>query len=151
MNKQSLFSEKLEESISYVINRSAIKIKTNLFKKFKECGFDITPEQMTVLYGLQEKNGQYQKELGDKILKDKPNVTRLLDILEKRRLVERKADTNDRRKFKVFITEEGGKTLEKLLPIAKEVKKQAIKDIPENDLKILVNILNKISKNIDSL
>lgn len=141
----------LESSIGYVINRTAIKIKTYLFKSFKENGFDITPEQLAVLIGLRQKNGQYQKELGDKILKDKPNMTRLLDILEKMKFITRKPDKNDRRKFKIFLTEEGNKTVENFFPIMSNVKKNLIKNITEEELCNLTNVLNKIALNIENL
>lgn len=141
----------LESSIGYVINRTAIKMKTYLFKCFKDKGFDITPEQLSVLIGLRRKNGQYQKELGDKILKDKPNMTRLLDILEKMKFITRKPDKNDRRKFKIFLTEEGNKTVEKLLPIITETKNNFTANITEEEISLLINVLSKISNNIENL
>lgn len=141
----------LNSSIGYVINRTAIKIKTYLFKGFKENGFNITPEQLTVLIGLRQKNGQYQKELGDKVLKDKPNMTRLLDILEKMKLITRKHDKQDRRKFKIFLTEEGNETIEKLLPIITATKKNLVRNLTEEEISNVINVLNKISFNIENV
>ncbi|MEI7473303.1 MAG: MarR family transcriptional regulator [bacterium] len=151
MTKNNKCELNFEESIAYVINRTAIKLKTYLFKQFKDSGFDITPEQLAVLIGLSQKNGQYQKELGDKILKDKPNMTRLLDILEKRGLITRKSDKTDRRKFKIFITKEGETTLELLLPITVEARNKAIKDIKDEEIEQVIKILNKITLNIENV
>ena len=48
-----------------------------------------------------------QVELAEMTFKDKPNVTRMLEVLERKQLIFRQPDENDRRAYKVFLTEVG--------------------------------------------
>ena len=69
----------IEKSIGFIIYRSALKMKSTLQRILKDRGFDITPEQWGILRVLREEEGISQKEIGDRLFKDKPNVTRMLD------------------------------------------------------------------------
>lgn len=51
--------------------------------------------------------GLTQSELGEQIHRDPPATSRVVDDLRARRLVETRVDPDDRRRRRVFITEEG--------------------------------------------
>ena len=98
-----------ENTIGYTINRTAIRMRNELWKKFKEKGFDITIDHWIVLNRLWDEDGWTQSELAMMTYKDKANITRILDAMAKRDLIERKPDLNDRRVFRVHLTEKGKK------------------------------------------
>ena len=83
-------SFKFDDSVGFFVNRAAIRLKNRLWQSFKEGGFDITPEQWAVLNCLWEKDGQTQTEIADRIIKDKTNLTRMLDVMEREGLLERR-------------------------------------------------------------
>lgn len=71
--------------------------------------FGITEHQYNVLRILR---GSYPKglptlEVGDRMLEQQPNVTRLVDRLEKKGLARRERCTHDRRIVRCWITDEG--------------------------------------------
>lgn len=70
----------------------------------------LTASQFGVLEALYHLGPMCQQELGRKILKTGGNMTMVIDNLEKRGLVVRKRDTDDRRYFQVALTP-GGKRL----------------------------------------
>src|SRR5688572_15254749 len=94
----------LDKAVAYKIQRTARLLRLHLIKFLQDAGTDITPEQWFILFRLHENEGQSQGELADKDLQDHPNITRMLDMLEKRQLVIRTADPQDRRKFLIFLT-----------------------------------------------
>ena len=61
--------------------------------------------------------GLRQYEIGEKVLLNKHNLSRLIDRLEKKRLVSRNACAEDRRGNRIIITAEGEKMLNEMWPV----------------------------------
>lgn len=135
----------LDDSVGYLINIVAGKLKNQLNRRFT--AFDITSEQWAVLNRLWEKDGVTQKDLAEKTFKDQANIGRILDKLEKKELIRRCVDTEDRRVLIVFLTQEGLKLRKELIPLASEVLNLAQKDISEKEVKVLETVLKKILRN----
>ena len=136
----------VEKSIGFIIYRTALAMKATLQRTLKERGFDITPEQYGILHVLREEAGLSQKEIGNILFKDKPNVSRMLDALERKRLIFRQPI--DRRKYAIFLTEEGERLIEETLSIGLELGERAIKGLLGRELESLEGMLNKIYENI---
>ncbi len=136
----------IEKAAGFVIYRTALRMKSALHRAFKDKGFESTPEQWGVLRLLWEDEGLSQKEIGNRLFKDKPNVTRLLDALEKKKLIFRQPA--DRRTFAIFLTKEGKKLQKELLPIVLALQKKAIQGLSESDLNTLHRLLNQIYRNL---
>ena len=118
-------------------------------QRFTARGFEITPEQMTVLAALIDHDGMYQRQIGAITLKDRPNITRIINILENMKLVTRKPDVNKRKIFKIFITDEGKKVFEKVIPTALELWQRTIEGVSEEELQITLRVLNKFKENLE--
>jgi len=138
-----------EVGVGYCINKTALYLKITALKLFKERNFNITPEQFGILFFLSKEDGLCQRQLAKITLKDRPNITRLVDILEKNDFVYRKTDPNNRRIFKVFITEEGRKQVTEIHPLLLEIQNKAIKGITSNEIRSIKKILEKICENMD--
>ena len=143
MDKQKLVKDK----IGFQLVR--IGRVTRLFgtQKFTAGEAYITPEQFWILNVLVSNDGIYQRQIGQITLKDRPNITRLLKILEVKGLITKKEDVNKRKIYKIFITEKGRKVHAKILPIVLSVWETCIKDIENEEIKIFLYTLNKIKMN----
>lgn len=113
--------------------------------------FDITAEQWQVLIKLSKQNNINQKVLSQLVNKDQPTLTRMLDILQRKALVERHASKEDRRSFCIHITEKGLALTEKLIPYIEDIFKNILNGISEKDLTIYMDVLAQIDKNISNL
>ena len=113
--------------------------------------FDLTAEQWQVLLTLSKQNKINQKILSQAVNKDQPTLTRMLDILERKALVERHLSKEDRRSFSVHITEKGLDLTEKLIPYIEDIFKKILNGISEKDLKTYLDVLTKIDNNITNL
>ena len=136
-----------EDCMSHFIGKTVQSIKNLIFREFKAKNFNITPEQWAVMSYLHKEDGLYQKQIADFLFKDKPTVTRILDILEKKNLIIRISDEKDRRKFKIYLTQDGKDTVAQLIPIAKEIQFKIRENIQQEEFEILKTILNKIYMN----
>jgi DNA-binding MarR family transcriptional regulator len=118
---------------------------------FQKHGFNLTPEQFLVMDTLWDEGVLSQQKIADIIFKDKNSVTKLIDALEKKGLVNRISDKSDRRLNQIHITERAIIIKEEITKIALESTDGIIRDIPKEELLIFINVLNKMAKNIDSL
>ena len=110
--------------------------------------FDITPEQFAILALLQERDGLQQREIADLLLKDRPNITRILERMQNKKLIRRETDLKDRRAVRVHLTTQGGKLFPKVEKIALNFKAQAYQGLSETELKQFKDTLHLISENL---
>ena len=141
---------KIDDVLGHAVNRAAIIIRKRLTMLFKEAGFHITPEEFSIMSRLWEEDGLLQSEITEKTLKDKTRVTRLLGGLLEQSLVEKRVLPEDRRNFKIYLTDKGHNLKYELLPIVSGLMSVAASNISEEDLKITMNTLRTVFTNINS-
>jgi DNA-binding MarR family transcriptional regulator len=138
----------LDNSPGFIIYRTATKLKAELSRALHAAGFSVTPEQWAVLNRLWENEGESQTILAERTSKDRHNMTRILDLLEKNGLVRREPDPEDRRSRRIFLTDEG-KTLKKeLIPIVKKHLLRAFAGLGTEDVEQLMRIHEHIVANL---
>lgn len=139
---------RIEETLDYILGTTVQCLKNALYREFKRENYSITPEQWSVLAKLHHEDGLYQKQVADSLAKDKPTTTRILDLLERKNLIIRISDDKDRRKTKVYLTQEGKNTAKNLIPIAMEFQKKLKENITPHELDLLEKTIQKITENI---
>jgi MarR family 2-MHQ and catechol resistance regulon transcriptional repressor len=77
---------------------------------------NLTVSQFGILEALHHLGPLHQKDLAKKILKSTGNITMVVDNLEKRGLVERVLDEEDRRHYFVRITVQGARLIRSFFP-----------------------------------
>jgi DNA-binding MarR family transcriptional regulator len=141
----------IEHSLGYVLARANWMMKTGFSRILREKGLDVTPEQWAVMYFAWENPGITQTELARRSLKDKPNVTRILDVLVKKQYVERRCDPSDRRASRVFLTNQGEAVLPHILDAAMQSNREAVCDMDEPQVRQLVNLLNQVFETLEKI
>ncbi|NOY45613.1 MAG: MarR family transcriptional regulator [Deltaproteobacteria bacterium] len=76
----------------------------------------LTISQFGALEALYHLGPLCQKDLGKKLLKTDGNITLVVDNLEKRGLVERRRDPEDRRYVVVHLSEKGRELIQRIFP-----------------------------------
>lgn len=145
------FSYDLDNAVGYAIGHTAHRLKMGLRRAFTSQGHDVTPEQWVVLYRLYESQGLTQVDLGERTVKDKTSITRILDRLESKALAERRRDANDRRSQRIFLTAEGHSLVEHLVPLVRAYAAEAFADVPTEDRDHLRRILANIETRLDAM
>ena len=87
-----------------------------------------------MLTRLRDGEGMNQSQLGEQTFKDRHNITSMLDLLEKRGLIERQVDEADRRAYRVFLTEAGKDAEEKLKTLVKGHRAAIFEGLSAEDL-----------------
>jgi DNA-binding MarR family transcriptional regulator len=138
----------LRQSIGSLISKTNWYMRAYLNKKIREKKLDITIEQWVVLSIVSKQPGNSQTEIAKKGLKDKTNVTRILDLLEKNRYIKREKDEHDRRMYTIYLTQIGEDALRILNPLAKEINEESCKEIDNNNLIMVTKSLEQICNTI---
>ena len=136
------------DSYSYLLDRTARRVKGYAQQRFASGNFDITVDQWLILKNLDNDRYLKQKELAEITGKDNPTLTRIIDLLCKKGLTERVMHKDDRRSFTVHLTHEGKAKLEELAPQVDDIRMKAWENLTEDDYEQLKTILNKIYQNL---
>lgn len=139
------YMSQFKELGSY-IDRTYKVVRQDLINRFKNAGVDITPEQWVILAKLSEKD-MYQTELASMSFRDKPTVSRIVDLLEKKNLVQRIPDKDDGRKYHVSITSNGLAVIDKATPAVNESRELGWTNLSDEEYESLIAILDKVFTN----
>ncbi|GIM28153.1 MarR family transcriptional regulator [Clostridium polyendosporum] len=139
---------KMDESMGFILNVTTRKFLQLLSLKFSL--YDITTEQWSLLNLLEDYNGISQKDLAKRSEKDPANVTRILDQLERKGLIKRIPNLEDRRSFLAYITDEGIELNKKLIPIEHDVVNIALNNLSDEKIALLRESLKEITTNINN-
>ncbi len=110
----------------------------------------LTSSQWKVILALNLFNGISQKELADKIYIDGSTLVPIIDKMERGRLVERKPDHDDRRNNRIFLTKQSESTVDSIIEIILQLRKELYKGISQGEQEIIRNVLKKIIDNADN-
>ena len=144
-----MLQEKLsEQKIGIRLTRVGMLSKVFAVQTFNRLKLELTPEQFMVLMVLKDNKEMYQRQLGTLTFKDRPNITRIVSILEKGGYIEAKNSSNGRQIKQLFITQKGKGICKKYMPIISDVWENTIKDIPEDEINSFIETLNKIENNL---
>lgn len=141
--------ESYDQDIGMLTNKTNKKLIHYLNRKLEK--FHLTTEQWLVLLKLSKQDKISQKLLAEVSGKDQSTLTRILDILERKKFIQRHPSKEDRRYFVIHITEEGLGITQKVDPFLEEIFKDVLKGISYEKLKIFNEILLQIDENIDNL
>lgn len=139
----------LSKEFAVRLNLAACKLKQFTALMLKQNDVDLTPEQFLLIDLLWNNGPMSQQNLADTMRKDKNSITKLVDGLEKKQLVERQRDRNDRRSNLVVLTSkaDGMKLYAKEKGIS--MLDGIIRGISEEEMRAFFATLDKITANMD--
>lgn len=118
-------------------------------RSFQEAGYgDLTPEQWGLLVRLRRQEGVNQNQLAEKTFKDRHNIARILFLLEKHGYVERRPAEDDKRAYRLFLTDAGRAVLEAMAPIVENHFSIMFKGLDASELQALNSLVERIMSNL---
>ena len=138
------------ELYSFITGKASTAIARRLQRKFNQAGINLTIEQWSVLYQLWKEDGKSQQELCNATFRDKPSITRLVDNLEKLKLVKRVASKDDRRMNMIYLTNEAQVLQEQTMGLANQTLNEALDGVTIEQIEIAKMVLQKVYDNLAS-
>jgi DNA-binding MarR family transcriptional regulator len=136
------------ELYSVINGMASTAVARRLQKNFRQSGLEITIEQWSVLYHLWKEDCLSQQELGTRTFRDKPSITRLIDNLEKQKLVKRMASKTDRRINLVCLTDAARELQDKTIDLANQTMNEALLGISRDEIDTVKQVLQKVYDNL---
>ncbi len=141
----------LKNKVLFSLGVTALLSKIAQLQMFAHKQFPITPEQHFILSILSENKELYQRQICEIAYKDRPNVTRLINILEEKGLVKRVPDVNKRKIYKIIITDEGIKLHNHIKQHMIALRDEAVKDIQTEDMEKCLNVMLQMIDNLEPI
>lgn len=136
-----------EDSSLRLLSRSTNLVKKKLSADLVD--YDISLEQWAILTRAYMMEGSNQKNLAETSSKDRAAVTRILNILESKGLVERKHSPNDKREFLIYLTADGHNLYNKTSVIMTRSLREINSIFNQNELECMKNSLRKLLSNLE--
>jgi MarR family transcriptional regulator for hemolysin len=111
----------------------------------------LTPSQWKIILALNLSDGLTQKELADKIYVDGSTLVPILDKMEQNGLIERKADSKDRRINRIFLTSKSESTVDSIILIVLQLRKMIYMGLSEDEINSARKTLDVMTRNSDDL
>lgn len=138
--KQASIEEQI--IVTFLTKLDSIKIKLSAVTAME----DVTPQQYNILRILRGagENGLPTLEIGNRMLEHSPGITRLIDRLERKKLVERVRSDVDRRLVTCKITSIGLEVLEKLQSGITQLHEEVSKNLDPTEKELFLTLLKRI-------
>ena len=104
----------------------------------------LTHGQFFMMVAIMEEEGQLPCELADKTSQDRATTTGLLDRLEKDGWIERRADPDDRRSLRIFLTQHGRNNKKNLLKLFEETNQKFLNCFTKEEWSQMQNFLSRL-------
>lgn len=135
----------VEKSYTVLIRDVHLAISGHIKNKLSP--FNLAPEQNFIMMLLWKKDGITQNEIGERLGKDKTNITRMISNLENKGFVRKITCTDDRRCFKIYLTPAGAQLEQEVCPVMEEVGQELVDGISAEELVVLRRLLTKVRDN----
>lgn len=139
--------EKLKDTIFYSLDKAIRTYRQFAQRNLRVQISDITIDQWLVLKTLHEQPEISQKVLADQVFKDYASITRIIDLLVRRAYLIRTPHPEDRRRFKLDLSDQALSMLDPLIAIVKNNRQKALFGISQEEIIALNSTLEKIIKN----
>lgn len=144
-----MYREYLKGRIGSLIYITGTLVRGFSTQTFSEKEFGLTPDQYVILSLLIENEEIiYQRQLAEIMFKDRANISRIIDIMQKNGLIEKIPEAHGRKIYKLVVTQKGRELKEKVFPTDIDLRQEITRDITQEELAITFNTLEKMNRNI---
>ena len=118
----------------------------------RQTDLKLTMAQFVLLFTIsEEKEEVILKDMAEKLGKDKSSILRMIDLLEKKELLRRVVDQNDRRKNQLLVTKKGERFIAEFRNVELELNMELLEGLSDTDMQTFYKVLNHITVKADQL
>lgn len=148
-DKKAFKFPSFDNHFGLLIEQISMLMQRNILNHLSDEGYEITFNELLILIFLASNKEQLsQKEISQKLFKDKSMITRFANNLEKIGLIKRVKNISDARSYNVSITKEGLRTVQKIGESIAPFEENFTKSINKSELQIFDSVLQKLLKHV---
>ena len=138
-----------ETKIPHWINRLSFMLRSELQQRVKAAGHDLAAEEWALLMVLWRDGPMPTGRLAAVTLRDRTTVTRVVDRLVSKGLLERKDEQGDRRQVVIHVTKLGAQIQPEVVGAVAPLIEKANAGIPAKELEITLSVLRRMADNLN--
>ena len=131
----------IRDSLAFTIARYARLQRRGFSELALAHGLDLSQEQWFILNRLRREGPRPQSELSDAIFADRPNLTRILQTMERKNFIARRHDHEDARKWIISLTRIGNAVHDQMAAAASAERKRLLGGIAPAEIATVHNVL----------
>lgn len=136
-----------EESLRYVFSQVMRLHFIRTHSLLEETG--LYPGQPPLLFSLNKKNGQSQRELSENLNVKASTMAVMIKRMEKTGLIKREQDEKDQRISRIFITDAGREICEKLKTVHDQIEEEAFRNFTVEEKLLLRRLMMQLKENLE--
>ena len=136
------------ESVGYQVRATHRALQR--FLQFKIEPHGITTGMWYFLRALWHEDGLTQRELSNRVGTMEPTTLSAILVMEKKGLVRRVRNADDRRKWHIHLTPKGRAAKARLLPLAREVVDTAVQNLSRSEVAQLLKNLADVQNSLNT-
>lgn len=140
----------LESNVQHWINRLSFMLRAEAQTRLKAAGLNLTAEEWALLMVLWRDGPTQMAALAAITLRDRTTVTRLVDRLIKKGLVQRTSSKTDRRQVIIEVTKTGTQMMPPAMATLAPLIEKSSAGISAHELSITMDVLRRMAKNLES-
>lgn len=125
-------------------------VRRQVASMLKRQRFDLTFEEAMVLHILNEKGGRSLSELALLAGRERTTLSRMIDAMQKRNLVQTVRDKIDKRQKLIYLTSSGRLRHKHAHYCCRRLTEVATQNLSEAEIEATLRVLRKISENLES-
>jgi MarR family 2-MHQ and catechol resistance regulon transcriptional repressor len=139
--------------------RASLKLWVVLARCYNTCAqteaaaiknYDLTAPQFGVLEALAHLGPMKMCDIAQKYLTSGANITGVVDRLQEKGLVQRVMEEDDRRTYRIHLTENGGKLIAEIFPLHARTIVAMTETLSASEKTVLIKLLKKLGKSIQA-
>ena len=123
-------------------------MQARMKKVVKDADANLSPLQILILRTLSEYGEMTQQELGQRMGRDKAQITRLIQELEKRELIFKERNPYDKRSFIINVKPKVHEKVSYFIQYEKAIVKEMLNGVSATDIQTFEKVLAQMSDNI---
>ncbi|MEM1257079.1 MAG: MarR family transcriptional regulator [Bacteroidota bacterium] len=133
--------------VIYAIEKAIKSYRKFAQKNIRKVEGNITVDQALLLILLKNSPELSQGEIAKILFKDYASITRMIELMVKKKYLTRNESQEDRRRKQLILSNAGEETLKKLFPIIESNRNQALRGLSTLEIAQLDALLKKIINN----
>ena len=139
----------MTESFGFLLSDVSRLLRRRFDERARAIG--ATRAQWKALLSLSRNEGINQGGLADLLEVEPITLCRMIDRMADAELVERRRDPNDRRAWRIFLTDRSRPVIEDLREVAAELTAHALAGLADTEIVAMTASLNRIRDNLATL
>lgn len=138
----------MDIQVHYLLMANHSMMQKRIFSSLKS--LDLTLGQPKVLEYLSKHDGAIQKDIANGCYIEPASLSNILNGMEKKGLIQRKSNNENRRNVYIFMTEKGKELCQAVKQEIAQANSEALKGFSTEDISTLQNYLSKIKENMEA-